>query len=146
MKKDFEIGQSNEVIKSEKIYDLHNSYDYVGLILKSKERQLQILFEPNSEYGKGNLSVSFVFKSLNYLEFSPNFGTKVVSGLDEMGYKSPSDRDDNWLLSPQQASSDDHLFFRLENGDFIRVHSKHAFVVEATNVISIVPIQGDKRE
>jgi len=57
VKKHFKIGQSNKVIKSDKIYDLHNLYDFVGLILNSKERNLLLLSEPNSEYGNNQLPV-----------------------------------------------------------------------------------------
>lgn len=74
------------------------------------------------------------FEAVDYLEFSPNFGSRIVCGLEDMGYKSPGDRDDEWLLDEQQSTPDDHLFFRLEGGDFIRVHCQHADIVEATEV------------
>lgn len=37
MKKGFEIGQSNEIIKTGKIYDLHNIYEFVGVFLNAKK-------------------------------------------------------------------------------------------------------------
>ena len=137
MKKDFEVGQSNEIIKAGKIYDLHNLYDFVGIVLKTKDRRLQLLFEPNPEYGKDESPISLIFEEIDYLEFSPNFGTQVISGLDEMGYKNPKDRDDEWLMDEQQATSNDHLFFRMDGGDFIRVHCKNAYFVEAKKLTSI---------
>jgi len=130
MKKDFEIGQSNEIIKSGKIHDLHNLYDYVGIILRGDNCQLQILFTPNSGYGEGRSPISLCFGGIDYLEFSPNFGSKVISGLDEMGYKKPDDFDDEWLLSQEQATNDDHLFLRLDNNSFIRIHSEFATLAE----------------
>ena len=137
MKKGFEIGQSNEIIKAGKIYDLHNLYDFIGVVLKAKDRRFQILFEPNPEYGKGQLPISLSFEEIDYLEFSPNFGTRVVSGLDEMGYKNPEDRDDEWLMDEQQATCNDHLFFRMDGGDFIRVHCQYADLVEAAKLTFI---------
>jgi len=137
MKKGFRIGQSNEIVKSGKIYDLHNLYDFVGIILKGKERRLQILFDPNLEHGKDQLSISLNFEEIDYLEFSPNFGARVISGLEEIGYKNPEDRDDEWLMDEQQATSSDHLFFRLDGGDFIRVHCQNADLAEAPKLISI---------
>jgi hypothetical protein len=137
MKKGFVIGQSNELIKAEKVYDLHNLYDFVGIILKGKDRCLQMLFEPNPEHGKGSLSVLLVFEKIDYLEFSPNFGAQVICGLDEMGYKNPEDRDDEWLMGEQHATPNDHLFFRLDGGNFIRVHCKNADIFESTKLISI---------
>jgi len=137
MNKGFEIGQSNEIIKAGKIYDLHNLYDFIGIVLKAKDRRLQLLFEPNPEYGKGQLPISLNFEEIDYLEFSPNFGTRVISGLDEMGYKNPEDRDDEWLMDEKQATSNDHLFFRMDGGDFIRVHCQNTDIVEATTLISV---------
>jgi len=37
MKKGFEIGQSNEIIKTGKIYDLHNIYEFIGVFLNAKK-------------------------------------------------------------------------------------------------------------
>lgn len=130
MNKSFEIGQSNEVIKADKIYDLHNQYDFIGVVLETKNRRLQILFEPNPEYGKGQLPIKLNFEEIDYLEFSPNFGTRYISGLDEMGYKNPDDRDDEWLLNEQQATCNNHLFFRMDGGAFIRVHCQNADLFE----------------
>ena len=123
MDKDFEIGQSNEIIKSGKIYDLHNLYNITGIILDRNLSQLKIMFKPASEYGEGNPSLVLNFRNIDYLEFSLN--TMGILGLDEMGYKSPEDRDNNWLMNEQQSTPEDHLFLRLLDGDgndFIRVH------------------------
>ncbi len=137
MKKSFVIGQSIELIKAGKVYDLHNTYDFVGITLIGKIRRLQVYFEPNPEYGKGKPTVSLIFEEIYYLEFSHNFGAQVISGLDEIGYKNPEDHDDEWLMDEQQATLDDHLFFRLDDGNFIRVHCKNADIVEATKLILI---------
>jgi len=137
MNKGFEIGQSNEIIKAGKVYDLHNRYEFIAVVLKAKDRRLQLLFEPNQEYRKDELPISLNFEEVDYLEFSPNFGTRVISGLDEMGYKSPEDQDDEWLMNEQQATPNDHLFFRMDGGDFIRVHCKNVDLVEATKLTPI---------
>ncbi len=101
MKKGFKIGQSNEIIKTDKIYHLHNVHEFVGVFLNAKERRLLLLFEPNTEYRKHQLSITLSFKEINYLEFNPNFGSRVISGLDEIGYKTPEDSDDKWLMNAQ---------------------------------------------
>jgi hypothetical protein len=134
MNKSFEIGQSNELIKDGSIYDLHNLYDLIGIVLKTKDRRLQLLFEPNPEYGKGQRPVSLSFEGIDYLEFSPNFGAQFISGLDEVGYKSPRDHDDEWLMNEQHTTSDDHLFFRMDGGDFVRLHCRHADLIEGTRL------------
>jgi hypothetical protein len=130
MNKSFKIGQSNELVKASKIYDLHNLYDFICLVLKTGERRLQLLFEPNQRYGKNQSPISINFEEIDYLEFSPNFGARVVQGLDEMGYKNPEDRDDEWLMEEGQATPNDHLFLRMDNGEYIRIHCRNADLVE----------------
>lgn len=128
IKKNFVVGQSNELIKENVLYDLHNLYDYVGCVLSSTSR-FWVFFEPNSTYGTKQIPIAIEFEGLIFLEFSPNLGVGHVQDLEEMGYKSPDDRDDNWLLTEEQANGADHLFFRF-SGAFIRVNSIVAFLRE----------------
>ena len=137
MKKGFEIGQSNEIIKTGKIYDLHNIYEFIGVFLNAKKRRLRLLFEPRTEYRKHQLSITLSFEEIDYLEFSANFGSRVISGLDEIGYKTPEDRDDKWLINEQQATPNDHLFFRMDGGEFIRIHCQNADLFETAKLTSI---------
>ncbi len=136
MKKEFRIGQSNEVLKGANLYDLHNSYDFVGLAIKTKDRTLEMFFDPNPAHGGDKPPIALKFEGLDYLEFSSNFGTREVTGLEEMGYKSANDRDDQWLLDEQQSTPDDHLFFRFDDGDFVRIHCQHADIAEIARKIS----------
>ncbi len=130
MRKEFIVDQSNALIKDGKIFDLHNSYEFTGIVLKGQERLLKILFKPTIEQGGERKPISIIFEFIDFLELSPNFGTRIISGLDEIGYKSPTDRDDEWLLDEQQSTPDDHLFFRMDNDDYIRVHCQHCDVCE----------------
>jgi hypothetical protein len=125
MEKKFELGQSNEILKGGRIYDLHNMYDFTGIYVGAN-RDVHISFQANAEQGRGQPSLALVFSGVDYLEFSPGFGARAVQDLDELGYKSPDDRDDEWLLTEQQATPGDHLFLRFGGGDFIRVHSQQA--------------------
>lgn len=134
MEKDFKLGQSNEVIKNQSIYDLHNQYDLLEITISAKKRELKMAFEPNAEFGIHKPPVVFIFSGINHLEFSKTFGGQVVSTLDEVGYKSPDDRDDNWLLSEEQATADDHLFFRMEGQNFIRIYCKKASLIELDEI------------
>lgn len=132
MEKTFSLGQSNELIKDGRIYDLHNLYCFSGFLFEVEGRRLQIRFDPISGEGNNASSILLSFSGLTYLELSPSFGVKKIDGLDEMGYKSPGDKDDEWLLREEQACKDDHLFFRLDEGDFIRVHCQRADLKEVT--------------
>jgi hypothetical protein len=139
MNKNFVVGQSNELIKENRLYDLHNLYDYVGIVL-SGASCLFVFFEPNVQYKEDQVPIMLEFNEVEYLEFSPNFGMRRISYLEEMGYKSFGDQDDAWLLSQQQATDNDHLFFRLEGNDFIRVSSKNAYLHEG--VVLPIPVTG----
>ncbi len=130
MKKNFQLGQSNEIIKDGIIFDLHNCYDFKKITLQGAERSLKIFFQPSHSYRDKIHPVYFFFSFLNYLEFSPGFGTRSISNIDEIGYKTSGDQDDEWLLSEEQSTLEDHLFFRLSKIDFIRVHSHKAFFNE----------------
>lgn len=98
---------------------------------------MRLLFEPRTEYRKHQLSITLCFEEIDYLEFSPNFGSRVISGLDEIGYKTPEDRDDKWLMNEQQATHNDHLFFRMDGGEYIRIHCQNADLFETAKLISI---------
>jgi hypothetical protein len=136
MRKNFRIGQSVELVKGNLAFDLHNLYDYVGSFLFGA-RRLCMYFEPNPQFALGQMPIAVEFHNVEFLEFSPHFGTRDIHDLDEMGYKAPSDRDDNWLLTEEQATSADHLFFRFLGGAFIRVHSECAYLHEGMRLPTI---------
>ncbi len=123
MKKSFKIGQSNEIIDNEKVYDLHNCYDVSGITLLSSDL-LKIRFDPNSEWGTDCKTVALNFTDVDYLSFLFVPGDRQSVDIHEMGYKNPDDMDDSWLLAEEQSLPQDHLFFRFGGGNYIRIHSK----------------------
>ena len=125
MQKDFKIGQSNELIKEGSLFDIHNHYKFASIILKENGRLL-VAFEPTVEHSKDGLSVLLEFETVNFLEFNLQFAKKDDAIVDEFGYKSVGDMDDNWLLTEAQATKDDHFFIRFFGGGFIRVQSEKA--------------------
>lgn len=120
MERDFKIGQSNELIKEGVVYDIHNMYDFLGIEIGSG-RVIRILFGPNVTYGMRCPLIALSVYGVQYFEVSPGFGTRVISDVDELGYKRSSDRDDVWLLTEQQATIGDHLYIRFVGDDFIRI-------------------------
>jgi len=129
MEKDFEVGQSNEIVSRGVTYDLHNLYDF-GQIVVSGGCRVQLSFVPNAQHGNEQRPVVIEFDGVDYLEFSTHFGSRPVSLVEEIGYKSPGDDDDAWLMSERQATATDHLFFRLGDGDFVRIHSRQAKLLD----------------
>ncbi len=129
MIRDFRVGQSNELIKGERIYDLHNCFDFGGLDV-SETGELRLAFKPSATHGEGYSSVVVFAQGVDRLAMSPDFGPTTVKYLEEIGYKSTGDEDDNWLLSQKQAPSSDDLFFRFNDNHFVRFHSKSASLIE----------------
>ena len=124
MNKSFEVGQSNELVREDGHFDLHNQFDFVGLTIGA-DRTARLLFRPNPEHGGDNPPVLVEFRDVDYLELSPGFGTRPVLGLDEMGYMSPEQEEDDWLMTESQATNADHLLFRLFC-DHVRIHAREA--------------------
>lgn len=129
MEKNFKVGQSNELIQGGESFDLHNCYDFSKLHLEGNQAFLG--FEPNPEHGKNLSPVLVKFDGLIYFAVSPDFCSTAQVDLDEIGYKSPDDFDDEWLLREEQAEENDHIFFRFIGGQSVRVLASKAELVRA---------------
>lgn len=129
MNKLFRIGQSNELVVGDSVYDLHNCYD-VSDVSMSGDGTFRVRFEPNPEWGKNCRAIVLHFAGVDYLAFRFLPQDKESTDLQEMGYKNPDDGDDSWLLSEDQSVPDDHLFLRFGGDSFVRIHSKEAVLIE----------------
>jgi len=125
MEKDFEVGQSNELVKDGRVYDLHNLYDFSGIHIGA-QRCVRLSFSPNPEHGGGLRAVVIVFHRVDFLQVGGSLGATDITDLDEVGYKEPGDEDDSWLLDAVRRSPQAHLFFRLGADAFVRIHSARA--------------------
>jgi hypothetical protein len=129
MNKDFKVGQANELIKESRVFDLHNCFDFSSLTI-SGACVLILTFKPNTNHGAGYSGVTLQAQSVDYLEISPRFGSTRLRDLEEIGYKSRGDHDDNWLLNESQATAADDLFFRFNDGHYVRFHCERATLIE----------------
>jgi len=129
MKRNFSIGNSNELIKGDRFYDLHNCFDFGGIDV-SVRGELLLVFKPNPIYGHGYSIVLVFAQGVDRLAFSSDFDPAAIEDLDEMGYKSPGDEDDNWLLTQEQATDADDLFFGFNDLHFVRFYSKQVSLIE----------------
>ncbi|MEI5638311.1 MULTISPECIES: hypothetical protein [unclassified Pseudoalteromonas] len=128
MDKNFTVGQSNELVVNDIFYDLHNVYQLKDLTFDGNE--LRILFELDGKELELPKQLVLVFDGVTFLQFSDEINPKRFWAVEEMGYKSFDDFDDDWLATEQQSEFKDHLFIRLVGNGFIRVYSKHAKLVE----------------
>lgn len=139
MKKDFHLTSSVEVTKDESSFDLHNCYGFSGLHLHSNK--VMIGFIPDPIWGKGQPDVLITFSEVRYLEVNVDFSKTCLPGcldFDEMGYKSPQDIDYDWLLSENQANFQDHLFFRFEADQYIRIYASQVNLIMAKMLVSTI--------
>ncbi len=133
MRKNFKIDQGNALIQGEKIFDLHNCYNFSRFSVEAKKAYFS--FEPNQTWGKGLPPVLIIFEGLLYLELNLDFcsDTQFNSDefeIDEMGYKSPNDFDYDWLLTERQADKEDHIFFRFFGDHSVRIFASQAKLKE----------------
>lgn len=133
MRKSFTIGQSNELVHDDNIYDLHNRFDLEHLSI-SPSRSLTLVLCPHVEYGRGLPSLRVEAVDVDFLELSNGFGTRDLSGIEELGYKSPDDTDLDWLMGEHQAKSEDHLVLRFSAEDYIRFHARDVSLVKGERV------------
>ena len=129
MDKNFIVGQANELIREGRIYDLHNCFDFDYLTIL-EDGDFRLAFKPNASHGGGYTPVLLCAKGVNHFEVSPNFGPTTVHHLEEIGYKSCGDEDDNWLLNQSQATVADDLFFRFNDGHYVRFLSLSVSLTE----------------
>lgn len=121
MKRDFALGQSNELLGGGKIYDLHNHYDLGGIAIFSTGCAC-VWFTPSEEHGAGRPAVVIDIGGIDHLEMTSGVAMGRVRDLVEMGYKSPDDPDLDWLMGERTAKADDHFVFSFGPIDFLRVH------------------------
>ncbi|MGC0120130.1 hypothetical protein [Pseudoalteromonas piscicida] len=130
MIKNFRVGQSNELLVDEELFDLHNLYDFDEVIVKASINEVKLSFVPNEEFNKNGNPIILLFENIRYMEFSEGFFNSNIDSVDELGYKSPQDRDDNWLCDESHWESNYHFFIRFFGDEFLRVNSERASLIE----------------
>ena len=135
MLKNFSVGQANELVLGDRIFDLHNWYDFTSLVIFS-EKRVQLWFTPSTEHrGDGEVLVIDV-QGVGVLEITQDVLSGNARDLDEIGYKSPGDDDLDWLIGERQATSADHLVFRFGPSEYVRVHGDRAQLHMRENVMA----------
>ena len=129
MDKNFSIDNAVSIDADDYLCDLHNFYDFTEIRIEASTESVSILFTLNSQFEENGLmqkEVSIKFSGVEYFELSPNFVSKFTRNLEEIGYKNANDKDVDWLINEDKSEKTDHLFFRFETDEFIRIYSKMA--------------------
>ncbi|MEP1444738.1 MAG: hypothetical protein ABJK37_01315 [Paraglaciecola sp.] len=120
MDKNFIVGQSNELIVEGTMFDLHNDFN----LEQVRYDGANLLVELSSVANKQRASLRF--DEIKFVLFAKKTNFDNYWGIEEFGYKSPDDFDDDWLLSEQQAKLGDHFFIRFIGDDYLRIYSNRA--------------------
>ena len=120
MDKNFTVGQSNELISNNQLFDIHNEFNVGEFSFDGANAEIEFISLD------GALTIHLRFEGIAFISFAKSTRAGSYWGVEEFGYKSPDDFDDNWLLSESQSTPEDHLFIRLVGDDYIRVFSSTA--------------------
>lgn len=134
MQRSFRVGQSNELIKEGKIYDLHNDYLPTLIVFDTQKHTLRIVFKNLTADCDEGKRLALVFFDVDVLEFSGNIAATGTFGVDEIGYKDVDDYDYDWLSTEAQSEGSDHLILRFDGGATLRLHSANADILEETTL------------
>jgi hypothetical protein len=128
MLKDFLIADNVGVKIGAQYADLHNDYDLTQIRIGSRDSIVEIEFKLRHEAANMQRPATIVFRFSNVDWFQTSHGVANVGDGDlaEIGYKEPEDTDHNWLIREEQAAAESHMFFRLTNDEYIRIHARKA--------------------
>lgn len=124
MRTNFVFENSVGVQFEGKHFDLHGFFLVSGFVVNPRQGSATMEFETIKKFKNKVHDVRAVrleFDEITHLEFSPKICTNISDSLEEFGFKSPGDKDDNWLKTFEQSDPNDHLFVRLSSLEFFRV-------------------------
>ena len=125
MKKTFIIDQSIALQVGNAYYDLHNMYDFMALHIKPKESLVVMKFKKILHVSMDKPhQIQLSFNDVDFFEISSKIMQVKTMNLSEIGYKYPEDNDLDWLLNEDENSIVNHMIFRFEGDEYIRIHSK----------------------
>jgi hypothetical protein len=128
MVKNFTVANSVGISVGTCHCDLHNEFHVSQIAIDFEHRALTISLvqawgiQPDTQARR--LQLRFV--DVDFVRLSEGAMNGSTRGVDELGYKNPTDFDHDWLIDESRASAADHLFLRLNNDEFVRVHSRIA--------------------
>lgn len=125
MIKNFKIMDAIALSFEDNYFDLHNDFEITQL--RMNERDLIINFSSLNGSEK-NKSIEIIFHEFSYFESDVFPLVDRCLFVSEIGYKNPDDMDCDWLLDEKSSTTGDHLFFRFDADNFLRIFARNAEV------------------
>lgn len=112
-------------------YDLHSFFSVLHLLIDPAAGSVVLELSSIEEFRTHTheaKALRLVFSGVDYVEVSPGVCKGGSDTIEEIGFKAPNDRDDEWLKPTDRAEHSDHLFIRLSNLEFVRLSYSSARV------------------
>jgi hypothetical protein len=130
MRRDFKIKRGVEIWKDDIFVDLHNLYYLSDISFLMASALLTVCFSRNKYPKPQSISLPsktiFVFTTISYLEISKGVLSGGANQLEEIGYKDSNDQNMDWLVTEDKSSELNHVVFRFQDDEFIRVDCENA--------------------
>lgn len=130
MKRNFKIVDSIALVFGDFYLDIHNDYDVVNISISIRQNSLiEISFERLNErwVNKNNPNkLKLIFDQIKYLDYSENLLVNFSSTIEDIGFKDKDDIDYDWIMSEDQSNIESNIFFRFEDGSYIKIYSHSA--------------------
>ena len=115
-------------LQSDKGYfDLHNGYELVSALRDSARCYLHFVKRTAKWVKAPDPShLALVFEHVQY--FQQSEGLQLPNSIQEIGFKELNDLDVDWFMELPEAETD-HMLFRLEDDQFIRIGADASFLL-----------------
>ncbi len=111
--------------------DLHNDYELVSAHYDTVRCYLHFV-KRTAEWVKvpGPAHLALVFEQVHYFQQSEDL--QLPTSIQEIGFKEPDDFDVDWFME-RPESGKDHILFRLEDDQFIRIGAEASVLLTSSH-------------
>lgn len=127
MKLNHRLDQLIALQSGQGYFDLHNDYELVSALRDSTRCYLHFVKRTvNWVKAPDPSHLALVFEQVQY--FQQSEGLQLPNSIQEIGFKEPNSLDVDWFMELSEAGTD-HLLFRLEDDQFIRIGAEASFLL-----------------
>lgn len=127
MKLTYRLDQFIALQSGDSYFDLHSDYELVSA-LREGDRCYLYFVKRTADWVKvpDPTHLALVFEQVQY--FQQSEGTQMPTSVEEIGFKEPDDFDIDWFMEQPEGDTD-HILFRLEEDQFIRIGAEASFLL-----------------